>query len=199
MARHYIIYVPGLADKTNYHIGQRVALMLLWRTSHLHVFYFRPRWADTDEPFTAKRARLLETIDNAAERGFTVSIVTSSAGASLALCAFHERPQRVHKVVSICAKLHHPETVPKILFDANPAFRHSMAAYQRIEPSLTAAQRARILVVRAKRDSYVPSADGAVKGAHTYIMRSAGHVFSIFMALTVYRHKLIQFIKGEQK
>lgn len=195
---HCIIYVPGLADKLNYSFGQRTALAL-WRLHRLRTQYFIADWANAHEPFAHKLQRLLQAIDAAKAKGYTVSLVAASAGSSLALDAFAARTTGIHRVLSICGKLHRPETVPKELLKVNPAFKASMDAYAGAEPKFTVADRLKILVVRASHDSYVPSADGHVTGASVYTMHSVGHVFSIFMALTVYQGVLIGFIKKKQK
>lgn len=189
--RHYVVYIPGLADK-RYAWSQRAALFL-WRP-RIRAFYFTAHWANTRESFQHRLERLLKVIDHAHKKGYTVSLVSASAGSSLALVAFHKRTDVIHRVVSICGKLKHPETILPAVYAINPAFRESIIAYSRIEPTFTAIQRHRVLVVRATHDSYVPGKDGALEGAQTYTMRTAGHVFSIFMALTLYRRALIRFI-----
>lgn len=192
--KHYVVYVPGLADKLNYSFGQRTALAL-WRTGGVIPYYFVVNWRDTAEIYEQKLARLLNTIDEAKAKGYTVSLVAASAGSGLALAAFAERTHDIHHVVSICGKLSRPDTVPPALFDINPAFKASMAAYPRMERRLSLADRKKILVVRATRDSYVPASDGEVKGAYAYTIHSIGHVFSIMLALTMYSGRIVRFVK----
>src|SRR6185503_15030601 len=189
------IYIPGLGDKKMYAFAQRAALSL-WRTSKVTPLYFVVGWADTRETYQHKLQRLLRAIDTAVAKGYTVSIVAASAGSSLALTALAERKRAVHRVVSICGKINHPHTVSDGLFAINPAFKDAMTVYAKIEPTLTAADRDKILIVRATRDSFVPAHDGEVAGAHTRTIHSMGHVFSIFMAITVFRRISLRFIKA---
>jgi len=191
--KHFVIYVPGLGDKRMY-AGVQKAALTTWRTVDLQPFYFACNWADTTEPYTTKLQRLIDCIDAAHAKGYTVSLVAASAGSSLALTAFSQRSAAVHAVISICGKLNNPQTVDAALLSVNPAFKESMLTYQRAEPTLTAANRNKILIVQASRDSYVPARDGEVTGAHTHRMHTAGHTFSIFMALTFFRRIIIRFI-----
>jgi hypothetical protein len=194
MKKHFVIYIPGLGDKRLYAGGQQAALAL-WRTSHVQAYYFVVKWADAAESYQDKLQRLLDTIDDVCAKGYTVSLAAASAGSSLALNAFAQRKKSVHSVVSICGKLTRMDTVSRLLFTINPAFKASMEAYKHVEPSFTASDRKKILIVRAARDSYVPADDGEVKGAPVYVMRSMGHVFSILLALTIYRRPILRFIK----
>jgi hypothetical protein len=194
--KHFVIYIPGLGDRKTYAWAQKLALNL-WRTSHVIPCYFVVGWADEHETYKQKRERLIKTIDAAANNGYTVSLVAASAGSNLALAGLAARPYNVHRVVSICGKINHVETVKDAFFILNPAFKDAMLASKKYIPSLTAAARRKILIVRATRDSFVPARDGEVEGAHTHILHSVGHVFSIFMAITVFRHITLRFIKGK--
>jgi len=190
--RHVVIYVPGLGDSRLYSGIQRAAL-LLWRASYIQPHYFAVKWGNAAESYEAKLERLLAAIDDAS-RSHTVSLVAASAGSSLALTAFSKRSQAVRSVVSICGKINNPNTVSDVLFAMNPAFQESIENFQVIEPTLTTADRKKILIVRANRDNYVSATDGEVAGAYTHRMQTAGHAFSIFMALTIFRWPLLRFI-----
>lgn len=192
--KHFVIYIPGLGDRKIYAWTQKLALNL-WRTSRVIPCYFVVGWADKHETYAQKRMRLIKTIDAATDNGYTVSIVAASAGSNLALTGLVARPHSVHRVVSICGKINHPETVKDAFFLLNPAFKDAMLASQKDIPDLTAATRKKILIVRATRDSFVPARDGEVEGAHIHVLHSIGHVFSIFMAITIFRHIALRFIK----
>lgn len=193
--KHFVIYIPGLGDRKTYAWAQKLALTL-WRTSRITPCYFIVGWADEHETYEQKRTRLLKTIDAAADNGYTVSIVAASAGSNLALSGLAARPNSIHRVVSICGKINHPETVNAALFALNPSFKDAMRAVQKDLATLPAEQRKKILIVRATRDSFVPARDGEVPGAHTHALHSVGHVFSIFMAITIFRHISLRFIKA---
>lgn len=191
--RHYIIFVPGLADKT-YSFWLKLAFFA-WVKRWVTTFYFTAHWSSKTESFVRKLKRLTDAIDNAAAKGYTVSLVAASAGSSLALNALRERPDKLHRIVSIVGKLKYPEAVARELYDLNPAFKDSLARSDDIADHLTTTERKKVLIVRATRDSYVPNKDGAVKGAKVFTMHTMGHVFSIIMALTIYQRTIVRFIR----
>lgn len=193
---YYVIYVPGLADKLNRNAVLQGGAVRLWRLSRrVGTHYFAANWADQKEHLTHKVQRLLKVIDAAHTKGYHVALVAASAGSGLVMAAYAKRKDSVSAVVSICGKLRHPETVPKPLFIANPCFKDAIMSFAHTELGLTEADRQKILVVQAGRDGFVPDRDGHITGANYYRMASAGHVLSIMLALTVYRHRLIRFIK----
>jgi len=89
----------------------------------------------------------------------------------------------------------HPKAVDEAVFAFNPAFKPAMLAAEEHEPQLNKTERKKILVVRAAHDSYVPTVHGYIAGAHTTTLPTMGHVFSIVMALTVFRWRILRFIK----
>jgi hypothetical protein len=194
--KHFVIYIPGLGDRKTYAWAQKLALNL-WRTSRVIPCYFVVGWADKHETYEQKRVRLLKTVDAAANNGYTVSIVSASAGSNLALTALAARANKLHRVISICGKINHPETVNDSFFALNPSFKDALTESQRIIPLLSPADRKKLLIVQATRDSFVPARDGEVVGAQVHVMHSMGHVFSIFMAITVFRHICLRFIKQQ--
>ena len=194
--KYFVIYVPGLGDKRVY-AGFQKAAVGLWRTSGVQPYYFLVHWANASETYDQKLQRLLKTIDTAHAKGYTVSLVAASAGASLILTALSKRKDKIHRAVAICGKLRNAGTVSEALFALNPAFKDSLQAYSRIEPTLTATDRKKILIARAARDVYVPAADGEVEGAATYVIPSMGHVVSVFMALTFFRRAILRFVKAQ--
>lgn len=193
--KRQIIYVPGLTDKT-WHIrgGQRAALSL-WRLSGVRARYFVADWANKNETYAAKRDRLIEMIDSFTAKGLTVSLVSVSAGSSLALSAFARRTDKVAAFVSICGMFKHPKAVDEAIFAFNPAFKPAMLAAEEDEHKLSKTERQKILVVRAAHDSYVPRIHGNIIGAHTTTIPTIGHVFTILMAISVFHGRILRFIK----
>lgn len=198
MARHHIIYIPGLGDKLNRQFGQATALAL-WNLSGVRPHYFVVGWADASESFDHKLQRLLEYINTLTSRGHTVSLVAASAGASLAIVAFQQRLQTIKSVITICGKLHNPSTIASAVYIANPAFKASLQRFIAIEPLLASNQRSRILTVVSSKDSLVPAGDSLLNGSKIEQLPTRGHIITIFAALTWYRQKLIDFIKAGPK
>lgn len=191
--RHLIIYIPGLGDRKTYAFAQKAALQL-WRSRTVHTHYFTVGWADKHETYAQKQKRLVQLIDAKNGQGYTVSLVAASAGSNLALAAFAARTRSVHRVVSICGKIKYAETVNAALFALNPSFKTALGVSGKVLATLPSAARQKILTVRASRDSYVPARDGEVTGAHIHILHTMGHVFSIFLAITLFRRISLRFI-----
>lgn len=192
MVPHHVIYVPGLGDAKPR--GQKLVTRL-WRPLGVRGHYVPMHWA-IDEPWEAKLARLLQAIDELSRTG-TVSLVGTSAGASAVLQAFALRKQAVAGVVCICGKINHPETVNPDYYTENPAFKVALAQLQVALPGLTVADRARILSIHPLKDTVVPPPDTILPGAHERTIFSAGHPFSIFVALTFGAPGFIRFLKRQ--
>jgi hypothetical protein len=192
MAQH-VIYIPGLADRLNRRIGQATAL-LLWRLNGIHTHYFVVGWADKDEVFDRKLERLLHKIDHLQAKGYAVSLVASSAGASLALLALRQRPD-LQAVVTICAFLRDPQVAPEILYATNPALKVSIQRFRTIEPHINPAMRAKVLSVEPLEDHLVPVGDMHITGTTIEQIPVHGHLRGIFAALTFFRRRLIRFIR----
>ena len=195
MTKHHIIYIPGLGDRLNRRFGQSTALAL-WNLNSVRPHYFVVGWANLSESFDHKLQRLLGHIDKLTARGHIVSLVAASAGASLAVVALQQRPQAVRNIVTICGKLHNPQTIANAVYMANPAFRIALNRFAAIEPKLSPSDRLRILTVVASNDNLVPAGDSIIDGSKIEQLPTSGHLLTIFAALTWHRQKLISFIKA---
>lgn len=191
MSKHAVIYIFGLSD--NNARGQELAVKL-WQLYGVSPETFHMYWT-TPEPFADKLEKLLVRIDELAEQGCTVSLVGTSAGASVAVAAYAARPRSVHAVVYICGKLHSPETIHPGVYRKNPAFRDAMAQVAPSLEALDARQRNRMLSLRPLADSQVPPTDSVVAGAHNQRVLSAGHAFSIGACIVLYAPFFLRFIK----
>ncbi|HUS26472.1 MAG TPA: hypothetical protein VMY99_03940 [Nevskiaceae bacterium] len=192
MAQHHIIYVPGLSDSRA--DGQGLATKA-WVLYGVKGHCLRMHWAD-GEPFAPKLQRLLDTIDELAAAGHTVSLVGASAGASAVLQAFAARKDTVAGVVCICGKIQHPETVRDAVYAENPAFMQAMKRLSTSLHSILPADRARILSIHPRADNSVPPEDTIIEGAVEKTIPTSGHARSIFYALTVGAPTVVGFLKA---
>jgi pimeloyl-ACP methyl ester carboxylesterase len=190
--KHAVIYIFGLSDQRAR--GQTLAVRF-WKLYGVTPEVFHMYW-ETAETFEAKLAPLLERIDALTASGYTVSLVGTSAGASVAVQAFYRRPAGVHRVVSICGKLQNPQTVHPGVFRKNPAFREALALLPAALAGLASAQLARILSVRPVTDESVPPADTVVPGAQSRQVPTMGHGLSIGYCVTLYAPRIMRFIKS---
>lgn len=154
-------------------------------------------WID-DEPFESKLKRVVESIDKLAGQD-TVSLIGVSAGASLALAAYSTRKNKISSVVFICGKLQNPQGVNESFFIKNPAFRESVFSTTDNIKNLSQADKAKMLTIHAFIDTVVPVSNGKIAGVQDRTIPAIGHVFSIFLALTLYAKSIIRFMKLREK
>lgn len=190
-SRHAIIYVPGLGDTKAE--GRRLALGF-WRWFGATAVLHQMVWAD-GESFQSKLEGLLGHIDRLVADGYTVSLVGESAGASAALTAYAERSQSIHRVVFVCGKLAHADTIHPVTYQRNPAFKESMEALPDSLAKLPEESRRRIRSIAPLRDRVVPPADTRIAGADHKTIPSVGHSVSIALSLTVFSWWIVRHIK----
>lgn len=190
----HVIYVPGLSDTSWLNMWQRLLMPLPWRRFGLRAHYFKVAWATQDETFQAKLERLLQLIDKLHSQGHEVSLISASAGASLALVAFSERKTTVHRTVTICGKLQNPQAVGEEYFVISPAFRQSLERFQVAQMAFSPEDRARIITVQPKSDNIIPLPDMLIAGAILVKIPTHGHLLSIIAAITIYAHRIVRHI-----
>lgn len=160
----------------------------------MQVSIFHVHWHD-DEPFIQKRQRLLDLISNIEAQGHRVSLVGVSAGASLMLNAFIQKAHAIHRMVAVCGKILHPETVSAHTYRANPAFKSSMDTLAGKLGRISAADRQRILSIHPLYDGSVPAPDTKLPGVRLKTVPTVGHAFSIAWCITVGSYGITRFIK----
>lgn len=191
MRAHYAIYVPGLGDHKSQ--GQELVTRL-WRVFGVRGAYQPMRWSDKGA-FKPKFQKLLDRIDQLERGGNKVSLVGTSAGASVVVAAYAERKDKVSGAVCICGKINRPESVNPKYFVVNPAFKDSLAAAQQALQQLSTKDRRRILSLHPLWDELVPVADTIIPGTKERVIPSVGHGLSIFCALTFGAYGIMRFLK----
>ena len=186
-----VIYVPGLGDRRSR--GQRVAIWC-WRIYGVRSEVVRMQW-HVAEPLDTKLGQLLQRIDALHEAGYAVSLVGVSAGAGAVVHAFARRQEIVSRVVCLCGKLQHPETISESTYRHNPAFAESLALLPRSLDALADTTRSRVLSIRPLTDSSVPPEDTVVPGFETTTIPSRGHAVSIGLGITLFSPLIIGFIR----
>lgn len=186
-SRQVVIIVPGLGDNlTNIGLATK-----FWCWLGLQPVVFDSRWRDPEENLTTKLKRLTTVIDRQNELGKKVSLVGTSAGASLAMNAFLMRRESVNKVVSVCGRLK-AGSAEEI---SPPAFGQSVASFEEKEKSLTAYDRAKMMTISAKfGDQLVPAKTSVIEGVINTKVPTPEHVFSIAMSLTLFSRPIINFL-----
>lgn len=178
---HQVIYLPGLGDQRPW--GQQF-ITKFWRLAGLKVHYLPIGWAG-GEAWPAKLERIIKQIDELGDAD-GVSLVGVSAGASAALNAYAARSAKIGRVVFICGKLTHPETVNPSYYRENPAFEQSLAAVQSVIAQLIPADKAKMLSLAPLYDGTVPVADTKIAGVAHRRLLVVGHIPAIFLAIGFY-------------
>jgi pimeloyl-ACP methyl ester carboxylesterase len=180
--RHAIVYIPGLGDHNLR--GQRAATFL-WRRFGVYTEVCQMNWIDK-QPFEPKLQKILDRIDQLHARGFSVSLVGVSAGASAAVHVFAKRADVINKLVIICGAIQHPEEVQDVTKRNNPAFWESMLAlHAGVLQRLTAEQRERIVSFVPKSDEIVDPKNMRIDGISYQSLPTHGHVASIVYAILI--------------
>lgn len=191
MAKHAVIYVFGLGDHRSR--GQQFVISL-WKVYGLDPYVYRMQWREPGS-LEGKLAGLLQHIDSLADRGYTVSLVGTSAGASAVMNVYAQRQATIHRVVCICGKLRHAETIHPGTYHKNPAFKESLNYLPHCLDRLRPAERQRIVSIRPLKDGIVPPDDTVIPGAQSRIVPTIGHVFSIACTITLFSPMVVRFIK----
>jgi hypothetical protein len=147
------------------------------------------------EAFEPKLSRLLAKIDGYRERGYTVSLVGASAGASAVLNAYVLRKNDIQGVAYICGKINRPNTVSDRLYARNPAFKTSLAQLQRILDKLTGRDKRKLHSFYSPADTTVPYADTIIEGVSEHKLPALGHMWTILYALSIGSGKLLRLLK----
>jgi pimeloyl-ACP methyl ester carboxylesterase len=191
MAKHIIIYIPGLGD---HNLGGQQKALKLWQIYGVQTEICPMDWL-VDEPWSVKLQRLLDRVDYHSQRGSIVSLVGISAGSTAALQALEKRRKLIHKAVIICGKFQYPETVHPLRFVMNPAFKNALNESVNILRNLTPEDKQKIKSFRAIYDNLLPSRETQIPGVRSSIMPAITHVGGIAYALTLGSWRIVRFLK----
>jgi pimeloyl-ACP methyl ester carboxylesterase len=145
--------------------------------------------------FEPKLARLVSRVDTYRQRGYRVSLVGASAGASAVLNAYSQRKEEVQGVAYICGKVNYPNTVSAQTYVQNPAFKTSMQQLQNNLSLLVEADKCRLSSFYSSADTTVPYADTVIEGILEQRLPSLGHMWSILYSLSIGSGKLLQTLR----
>lgn len=189
--KHYVLYIPGLSD----HRGTfQQRAVKLWPLYGLRGEFVPMQWND-GEVFEQKQRRILDRIDQLNAEGYEVSLVGTSAGGGAALNVFASVPDKIHRVVVICATIGGGEHYSEHTYRKNPAFRGSMKQISTSLKTLTIDQFQRILAIQPLHDSIVRPSFARLPSGRNRRMFTVGHAFSIGYAITLGMPKTVRFIK----
>lgn len=189
--KHAVIYVTGLNDQN---ITLQRAAVSTWKIFAVEPILLQTNWAD-GKPFSEKLDRLLAQIDDFEKRGYKISLIGVSAGATVVLTAFALRKKSVSGVACICGKIGRPEAVGASYFIQNPAFRSAIFGLRQYLDMLKAGDRQRVLSIRPLFDEIVATKDTKLQGAKKAILPTLFHVPSIALGISIFSFVPILFLK----
>lgn len=154
-------------------------------------------WSDGSETFEQRLTALLNEVDLRLAKGYKVSLVAASAGATAAIHAYVVRLNEINAIVTIAGKINHPETVHRYHKKANPLFWEAVQQMPQVLVKLPSASRKRILSVRARHDPIVTAQDSILEGAYNKVSWTSGHSITILWQLFFGAPAIIRFIKQQ--
>lgn len=188
---HHVIYIPGLGDHKTY--GQPLALNL-WRLYGLNPVYLPLSW-HKQEGLEKKLDKIDEKILSIGQDE-EISLVGVSAGASAAL-NYASMNVSIRRIVLICGKVQHPESIRAKVYESNPDFRESMKAVGSSLIKLNEQGRTNdIMSVFSESDDTVPAEDSNIKGARHLEIDAWNHSSVIALSILLHGKKLSEFIKS---
>ena len=180
MSNHiHILYLSGFGNKYD---AMRLRLLSWWRYRHVTVELVPMKW-EGNETFEQKIARIDQAIDRIKDG--RVVLIGESAGGSMAVHMAARRPDELFRVMALCGKNSHPETVGENYYRRSPAFRSSMEALNDSITALPDSQRRNFVSIHPLYDSVVPVRETLLSGCRSVWLPSIGHFTTIVLALSV--------------
>lgn len=190
--KHHVIYIPGLGDSRTF--GQDKAVGL-WRLFGVTPHYLALGW-ENPEGFDKKLARLDSKVSALQEKGFTVSLVGVSAGAS-AVVNYYANNSSIHKLILISGKVNDPDNVHPLRYKINPDFKTSMERTGKSLEIIKHKDAAKnILSIYSQQDRVVTEKDSTIEGATHKKIYARSHGSAIAMAVLTQGRTIANFIKS---
>jgi pimeloyl-ACP methyl ester carboxylesterase len=185
----HILYLSGFGSRYD---KFRLKALRLWRYKNVSIELVPMRW-EGKETFEQKLVRIDRAIDRV--NGKRVVIVGESAGGSMAVHIYARRPDDIQRVITICGKNSHPETVGEDYFERSPAFRTTMERLNDATKLLTKNQRHEFVSIHPMYDSVVPVRETMIAGGRCKRLWTIGHGLTIALVLTVLSPLLVRIVR----
>lgn len=185
----HIIYIPGFGDRYD---STRRRLLKLWHFKNVAVELVPMNWT-SQELFEEKLNRIYRAIDAVEDKN--VVVIGESAGGSMAVHVYAERHTELFKVMTICGKNSHPETVDSRHYSKHPAFRASMDRLNESIKKLPLEARRRFVSVHPVHDKLVPVNETMLPDCKELVLPGSGHLHVILRALTIWAPRIIREVR----
>ena len=189
--QHHIIYVPGIGDDI---FRIQSTIVKFWRLFGVRGHCHPMPWSGRGD-YATKAETLVARIDEYVAAGHQVSLVGASAGASAVLNAYATRHATVNKLVYVCAKINHPETVSAATFNKNPAFKSALAVLQTNLLGFTEADKSHFHSFYSNKDGLIPYESTRIVGVKKTKLPPLRHGAAIIYSLSFGFPKLLRVLK----
>ena len=183
MAAHRLIIIPGYGDRTGY-IHRLTGSWLRRYGVEVEVVTFG--WRGDSRSYDQKWQAFIAHLD----RSNPAVVLGISAGASVALRALTEEPQKVLGVVSICGPWTGRYFHADVMHTQYPTLESSLAPLRPTKFPVN-----RILTFRPLYDETATTKAVSIEGAQNVRMPFAFHAVSIVLALVFYGQTISKFVK----
>ncbi len=187
MSESVVFYIPGLGD--HYDSGRSFALKF-WLIYGLKVKLLPVKWYN-DGTYEQKLALVTTKAKEAIDKGYKVTLIGESAGASLAINAAAQLPD-LHKIILIAGVNSSKLFISPHIQRRSPSFAQSAKL---VTPSLKKINPDKIHAIRGLVDAVVSPRFNTIPGARSYMVWSIGHLMTIVVCLTVFSWRIATFIK----
>lgn len=189
--KHHLIYIPGLGD---HYDGLRRTALYMWGFWGVSTELVPMQWYGGDS-YQACFNRILAAIKRAEEKGYQVTLIGESAGASMAINVATAQPN-LHGLITLCGVAHPHATVSPLIRKKSPAFNESLSY---LAVSLPKLNMATTHCVRSLFDFVVGKQVSLIEGAHHHTIWSGGHLLAISLCLSLYSGYVVRIARGIQK
>lgn len=194
---HHVIVVPGLGGSSFVFR----TIVQSWRRFGIAPEIFEIKWKEARNDYPTQSSELIKSIDQLHRTGTRVSLVGTSAGGSAVLNAYCAQTEKIHRVVNICGRMIAGQKVFPSLETASrtsTAFHTSVLTCEKNLSKLSTKDRSRILTVQPFFDEIVPISTMTIQGSRLMKIWSFEHLLSITLAMTIYAHRLVEFLMEDE-
>lgn len=187
MKHHYLIIVPGIPAWTpickllTYH----------WKLFGFAVYVVDIHWITQPNDFQSKLQKLVKLVDVYLQQG-EVSLLGISAGGSAVLNTFHERRNKIHKVITICGRCRKDKGQLSSGMKRSKAFEQSVELFEQVEKKLSNNEKKKLLTVNGYYD--IPKTSSVIPNARYLLLPMGFHAPIIVSALTFFSILLAKFL-----
>ena len=190
--KHTIFYIPGLGEKYD---SYRQQALKRWSIFGVKTVLLPMNWyqgGTYDERFMQASDMIADALSNKRR----VTLIGESAGASMAINLFAAHPE-VANVITIAGVNTSSAPVAQRTLRRGPAFAESKQYIDQSLDDISNQHKKHIHTVSAWSDNVVRPERSHIDGAHNHRIPSIGHLFTIFLCLTILSWYIVSLAKRQ--